>query len=197
MQTNLESQSTTITPVRFHQLQPVGGPPAPLAPITLLTAGRLPPGQGDFRAMLICAFDGMIDLFRAERGLLSLENPEGERFEMARSFLRYSFSSDELESVRPWIHAPGSHPSHAPCFIDRGLDSRGQERSALRVPLRGVEGWRGVLYLDRRGHSFPRDLLWPLEWFARMVEVEVGRGFERHWRWRCLDISHRLRSQAA
>ena len=165
---------------------------------TLITAGGLPAGEGDFRAMVTVAFDGMIDLSGAQRGLLRLLDEGGEpRFELARSHRRERLSTKQFESVEAVLesalHQPGA------LFEDDFVGRDGALRSALVVPMMTEERLVGVVYLDRRGvgSGFPRQSLWPLEWFAQMMAVECANDLRRTWRWSCIDISHRLRGLVA
>lgn len=165
---------------------------------TLLTAGGLPAGEGDFRALVTVAFDGMIDLSGAQRGLLRLLDEDGEpRFELARSHRREGLSVRQFEPVERVLES--AIQQNQPLFEDDFVDGLGALRSALAVPLQTEERSRGVVYLDRRGigSGFPRQCLWPLEWFAQMVAVECTNNLRRSWRWSCIDISHRVRSRVA
>lgn len=159
--------------------------------VTLITAGGLPAGEGDFLAMVTAAFDGMIDLCGAQRGLLRLLDKEGgSRFEVARSHRREWLSPKQFEAVEPVLESALRRPG--PLFEDDFVDGDQALRSALIVPMMNGGNFCGVVYLDRRGvgSGFPRQYLWPLEWFGQMMAVECSNDLRRTWRWRCIDVSH-------
>lgn len=165
--------------------------------VTLITAGGLPQGEGDFRAMVTVAFDGMIDLCGAQRGLLRLLDAEGTpRFELARSHWRAGLPPEQFVPVESVIASALGLPR--PLFEEDFVDSGGALRSAMAVPLNCDETLKGVVYLDRRGagSGFPRHSLWPLEWFAQMVSVECSNDLQRTWQWRCINVSHRVQRVA-
>jgi hypothetical protein len=160
---------------------------------TLITAGGLPPGEGNFAAMVMVAFDGVIDLSGAQRGLLRLFDEKGApRFDLARSHRREPLSATHFESVESIFESALQPPRQR--FENDFVDCTGALRSALAVPMMHGEGVCGLVYLDRRGagSGFPRQSLWPVEWLAQMVAVECSNDLRRTWRWNCLDISHCL-----
>ena len=163
--------------------------------VTLLTAGDLPPGEGDLWRMLTVAMDGILDLCGADRGLLRFTiQGDGGSFELARSNSRSTLPLRDFKAVADRLESGAGTAE----FWPSSPDAFGVPRASVLLPVMG-DRVHGVLYIDRVGQeaSFDPYNLWPLEWFAQMAGVEGAPGRPRRWRWRCLNVGFRFNRQVA
>ncbi|MCP4660025.1 MAG: GAF domain-containing protein [bacterium] len=169
--------------------------------VTLVAgAGKAQAGEGDLRAMLTAALDGIIELAGAARGMILLFNPEGELLiEKARTRGRRDLAPAELEVRRTVIEEVrtqgirflGEYAQAHPLLPVRRSGPRPQRLLVACVPIHDQGRACGLVYLDNGGTKavFPDGSLLLAEWLAQLIAVAASRNSERTWRWRSIDAT--------
>ncbi len=156
----------------------------------LLDLGKTVLAERDLDRMLTAAIDGVIELCRAERGMILLFSPEGKLvFEVARNLRREDIERPEFQVSRgilDKVRADG-RPFWHPNVLDD--PSVGHRESVVRLlilsvicqPIRDLGRTLGVVYLDNRSVEgvFTEDTARLVESFSELVSLAARNALER------------------
>ncbi|HKH48738.1 MAG TPA: sigma 54-interacting transcriptional regulator [Thermoanaerobaculia bacterium] len=156
----------------------------------LLELGKSVLAERDLDRMLTAAIDGVIQLCRAERGMILLFDPEGKLvFEVARNLRQEDLERPELQvsrTILEKVRAEGRPFWHPNVLDDPEV---GHSDSVLRLmilsvicqPIRDLGRTLGVIYLDNRSAEgmFTEETARLVESFTELVSLAVRNAMER------------------
>jgi len=156
----------------------------------LLDLGKTVLAERDLDRMLTAAIDGVIELCRAERGMILLFNPEGKLvFEVARNLRREDIDRPEFQvsrTILDKVRAEGRPFWHPNVLDDPAI---GHRESVVRLlilsvicqPIRDLGRTLGVVYLDNRSAEgvFTEETARLVESFSELVSLAARNALER------------------
>ena len=166
----------------------------PLEVTLIAGAGSAKAGEGDLRSMLTAALDGIVELCRAEQGMILLFKMDGEVLvELARDSRRrrldprvLGVTDAVLESVR---RRGGTFWRKGFPRLEVGSDRFSRHLVAVSMPTHDREAPCGLVYLSRRDEEFGEGARHLVEGVAQLVAVATSRDAANRWRWRSVDVS--------
>jgi transcriptional regulator with GAF, ATPase, and Fis domain len=156
----------------------------------LLELGKSVLAERDLDRMLTTAIDGVIELCRADRGMILLFDAEGKLvFEVARNLRQEDIEQPEFQvsrTILEKVRAEGRPFWHANVLEDPSI---GQSDSVMRLqllsvicqPIRDLGRTLGVVYLDSRRVEamFTEETARLVESFSELVSLAARNAMER------------------
>jgi transcriptional regulator with GAF, ATPase, and Fis domain len=141
----------------------------------LLQLGKSVLAERDLDRMLAVAIDGLIELCRAERGLIHLFDAEGKlAFEVTRNLpqgsQKESEGAEEPQAIRAILDKVRA---------DERLFWQPGSPSVICHPMRDLGRTLGLIYLDSAGESFTDETARLVESFSELVSLAVRNALER------------------